>query len=130
MQDFIRIAIIGVVMTVLAATLKKSGAELSVLLTVAVCIIIGLVAMRLIEPVLDFLVTLRSLSGMNTELMTPLLKTVGIALITQICSSVCADAGENAIAKLIELCGGILAIYVALPLLEAVIAMIRTMSGG
>ena len=36
----------------------------------------------------------------------------------------------NAIGRLIEVCGGILALYVALPLLEAVIDTVETMAGG
>ena len=81
--------------------------------------------MQLAEPVVDFLKKLRNISGLDEALMQPLLKTVGIGLLTQISANVCADAGENAIAKLIEVCGGVLALYVSIPLLEAVLQMME-----
>ena len=69
-------------------------------------------------------------TGLDKALMTPMLKTIGIGILTQLSATICADAGENAIAKLVEICGGVLALYVALPLLEAVLDMVEQMSGG
>ena len=130
MQEFLQVAVIGVVTVVFSALLKRNSGELAILLTIGACVLMGVLIVRMTEPVLTFLGKLRNLAGLDTELMTPLLKTVGIGLLTQLAASVCTDAGESAIAKLIELCGGVLAIYLALPLLEAVIDLIQSMSGG
>lgn len=130
MELFLQAAVIAVVTVVLTSLLKKSNQELALLLTIAACVLIGLFLMRLAEPVVEFLSKLRSLAGLDKELMTPMVKTIGIGLLTQISATVCADAGENAIAKLVEVCGGVLALYVALPLLQAVIDMVEQMSGG
>lgn len=130
MQEFLQVAVIGVVTVVFAALLKRNSGELAILLTIGACVLMGVLIVRMTEPVLTFLGKLRNLAGLDTELMTPLLKTVGIGLLTQLAASVCTDAGESAIAKLIELCGSVLAIYLALPLLEAVIDLIQSMSGG
>ena len=130
MQEFLQVAVIGVVTVVFAALLKRNSGELAILLTIGACVLMGVLIVRMTEPVLTFLGKLRNLAGLDTELMTPLLKTVGIGLLTQLAASVCTDAGESAIAKLIELCGSVLAIYLALPLLEAVMDLIQSMSGG
>lgn len=130
MDALIRVAVIGVVTVVLVTLIRKSNAELALLLTIAACVLMAITAVRLIEPVISFFEKLQTLSGLEDELLAPLLKSVGIGIVTQLCAAFCKDAGENAIAQLIELCGGGLAIYVALPLLEAVIDMIRTMMGG
>lgn len=130
MELFLQAAVIAVVTVVLTSLLKKSNQELALLLTIAACVLIGLFLMRLAEPVVEFLSKLRSLAGLDKELMTPMVKTIGIGLLTQISATVCADAGENAIAKLVEVCGGVLALFVALPLLQAVIDMVEQMSGG
>ena len=130
MQEFLQVAVIGVVTVVFAALLKRNSGELAILLTIGACVLMGVLIVRMTEPVLTFLGKLRNLAGLDTELMTPLLKTVGIGLLTQLAASVCTDAGESAIAKLIELCGSVLAIYLALTLLEAVIDLIQSMSGG
>ena len=130
MELFLQAAAIAVITVVLTSLLKKTNRELSLLLTLAACILIGVFFMRLAEPIVDFLSKLRNLAGLDKTLMTPMLKTIGIGFLTQISATVCADAGENAIAKLVEICGGVLALYVALPLLEAVLDMVEQMSGG
>ena len=130
MELFLQAAAIAVIPVVLTSLLKKTNRELALLLTLAACILIGLFFMRLAEPIVDFLSKLRNLAGLDKTLMTPMLKTIGIGFLTQISATVCADAGENAIAKLVEICGGVLALYVALPLLEAVLDMVEQMSGG
>ena len=130
MELFLQAAAIAVITVVLTSLLKKTNRELALLLTLAACILIGVFFMRLAEPIVDFLSKLRNLAGLDKTLMTPMLKTIGIGSLTQISATVCADAGENAIAKLVEICGGVLALYVALPLLEAVLDMVEQMSGG
>lgn len=130
MEQFIQAAVIGVVTVVLTSLLKKSSRELALLLTLAACVVIALLLLQLARPVVEFLSRLRELAGLDKTLMSPMLKTLGIGLMTQICATVCCDAGETAIGNLVEVCGGVLALYVALPLLEAVIDMVITMSGG
>lgn len=130
MEIFLKAAAIALVTVVLTALLKKQSKELALLLTLAACMLIGVFLVQLAEPLVDFLSKLRNLAGLDKSLMTPLLKTIGIGLLTQISANVCNDAGESAIAKLIEICGGVLALYVALPLLEAVLDLMEQMSGG
>ena len=91
---------------------------------------IGIFVIRLFEPILSFLTRLRTRANLETGLLAPVMKAVGIGILTQITSRICADAGESAVATLVELCGSILALYVALPLLEAVLEMVESMSGG
>lgn len=130
MELFLQAAVIAVVTVVMTAMLKKTNRELALLLSLAACVLIGVFLTQLAEPVVSFLLKLRDLAGLDNALMTPMLKTIGIGLLTQLSANICADAGENAIAKLVEVCGGLLALYVALPLMEAVIDMVEQMSGG
>lgn len=130
MQSLLQATVIGIVTVLLTAFFRKNSQELGILLTLAACVLIGLLLVQFAEPVVGFLAKLRNIAGLDKTLSEPILKTIGIGLITQIGATVCADAGENAIAKLIEVCGGILALYVSLPLLEAVLSLIDTMSGG
>ena len=130
MEVFLQAAVLAIVTVVLTAMLKKTNRELALLLSLAACVLLGVFLMRLAEPVVEFMSKLRNLAGLDKALMTPMLKTVGIGILTQLSATICSDAGENAIAKLVEVCGGVLALYVALPLMEAVIDMVEQMSGG
>ncbi len=130
MQELLQVTVFGVLTVILTTLLKKHNGELALLLTLAGCVILAIVVIKTAKPVVSFLTTLRQTAGIERELMTPLLKTVAIGLLTQVGGTVCADAGETSIARLIELCGSILAVYVSLPLLEAVLQMLETMGGG
>lgn len=130
MQELMKATVIGIVTVLLAAMLRKYSKELGILLTLAACVLLGLLLVQFAQPLVDFLAKLRNIAGLDKSVTEPIMKTIGIGLITQIGATVCADAGENAIAKLIEVCGGVLALYVSLPLLEAVLSMIDTISGG
>ena len=129
METLIRVGVIGVVAVILAAVLKKSSKELAILLTLAACSIMAVMGMQLLDPILSFVGKLRGFAGQDSELLTPVLNTIGIGLLAQLCANVCSDAGETAVAKLVELCAAVLSIYVCLPLLEAVLEMMQTMGG-
>ena len=140
-QLIFKIAAVGIIVTILNQVLVRSGREeqatmttlaglVVVLLTLAACAAMTVSIVRLAEPVVSFLSELRQLAGLEPALLQPLLRTVGIGLLTQLTASVCADAGESTVARLIELCGSVLGIYTALPLLEAVLSLLRTMLEG
>ena len=129
METLVRVGVIGVVAVILAAVLKKSSKELAILLTLAACAIMAVMGMQLLDPILSFFAKLRGFAGLDSELLTPVLKTIGIGLLSQLCANVCSDAGETAVAKLVELCAAVLSIYVCLPLLEAVLEMMEPMGG-
>ena len=105
MDTLLQVAGLGLIAVLLGLVLKKGNGVLALLLTLAAC-----AAM-----------TKKDEAG-NTVL--------GIGLLTQLTASVCADAGESTVARLIELCGSVLGIYTALPLLEAVLSLLRTMLEG
>ena len=59
-----------------------------------------------------------------TLLLTPLYKTVGIALVVKVGGGLCRDAGESALAAALEFAGTVCALLTALPLLRAVLELI------
>ena len=73
---------------------------------------------------------LSGLAGINAALLAPVLKAAAVGLLTQLTESFCKDAGEGALAKAVELCGGILALYALLPLASSVAELLQRMAGG
>lgn len=130
MELLIQAAVLGLLAVLLASLLKRYSREMALLLSLAACVFLALLLLQIARPVVEFMKRLRNLAGLDKSLMEPLLKTLGIALLTQICATICADAGEHAIGNLIEACGGLLAVYVSIPLLEAVLDMVESMVGG
>lgn len=113
-----------VVGALLALVLKKGTPELALLLTLGAALAVMLSLAGAVEELLDFLETLAEQSGASPALFVPLYKTVGIALVVKVGGSLCRDAGESALAAMVETAGAVCALLVALPLLRAVLALL------
>ena len=77
-----------------------------------------------LEELTAFLRELGERGGVTAELFEPLYKTVGIALVVKVGGSLCRDAGESALASVVETAGAVCALLVSLPLLRAVLALL------
>ena len=130
MEVLLKIAALGILTALLVTVLKKQSPESALLLSLSACILIALVVLDALKPLLRFFQTLQKQTQLEDGMLAPVAKAVGIGLLTQMSSTVCADAGQGAIARLIELCGGILTLSVALPLFEAVLELIGNIGGG
>ena len=100
---------------VLAALLKKSSPELALLLALAACAAVLLALVRGVETVTAFVREVMQWGGVESALFAPLFKTVAIALISRTGADLCRDAGEGAMASLVETAGAFGAVVVSLP---------------
>ena len=76
------------------------------------------------EEIVSFLGELVERTAVPQEVFLPLFKTIGIALVARTGSDLCRDAGESALASLVETAGSFCAVLVSLPLLRAVLELI------
>lgn len=114
-------AVIG---AVCAAVVKKQTPDLALIVTLcAVALILG-TAMAGLAPVRELMDALGERSGLSAAVLAPVVKTVGIALLTRVCAELCRDANESGIAAAVEIAGGVCALLVCLPLFEAVLKLI------
>lgn len=130
MELFLQICGIAVLCAVLALVLKRSNASVGMLLSAGCCVVLALAAIGVLTPIVDFFRSLQQLTRLDASLLTPFMKTVGIGILTQIAASICQDAGQAAIARMVELCGSVLALYLSLPLLQAVLELLGQLTKG
>ena len=124
MEEVIQVTGICVICALLALLLKKGTPEVALLLTVTAGVLAFLFLSGYLQQILDFLRQLAEESGVSEDLFVPLYKTVGIALVVRIGGNLCRDAGESALAAVIETAGSICALLVAMPLLKAVLSLL------
>ncbi len=121
MADVLKIAAVAVTAALCITVVKKQALEIGVVLALAAgALILGL-CMGALEQVRALLDTLADTAGLSPAVLAPVVKTAGIAVLTRIAAEVCRDAGEGGLAVFTETAGAVLALYVALPLLEAVL---------
>lgn len=113
--------------TVLAAVLKRKTPELALLVSLTLVLVVGTVLLRGIAEILTLIEQIMNTGGLPRQIFQPLLKTVGIAVVSRLGSDLCKDAGESAAAAAMESVGAVAAVVVALPLFEIVWSMLRSM---
>lgn len=113
-----------VVAALLALVLRRGTPELGLMLTISVTVVVLLALADSMGEVLTFLTSLTEKSGVERSLFVPLYKTAGIAIVVNIGSCLCRDAGETALATVIETAGTLCALLAALPLLQAVLSLL------
>ena len=123
-------AAIAVVGSILAAVVKRDAGAIALAVALICCCTLVSCLLGILKPLLRFLEELRQTSGLSTTILSPLLKSVAIGLITEIAAGICSDAGQSSLAKFVQLCGAAAALYVALPLMEAVLSLLQTLMGG
>ena len=124
MADFARLAAVCVLGSVLALTVRKQSPELALLTALAAGTLVLAGTLRYLETVVEFWNDLVRSCNLPLDAAQPLLKTVIIAILTQISAQLCRDSGEGALAAKLELGGSAACIVLMLPLLSGVLSMI------
>ena len=124
MELAVQAAALCVVAALLALVVRRGSPETALLLTLGAVTAVLLSLAGSLKMLMDFLGELVEESGLSRELFIPLYKTVGIALVVKLGSSLCRDAGESALSSVVETAGAVCALLAALPLLRAVLALL------
>ena len=126
--------IIGIVGTALiaaifAVTLKRYNQEYAVIISIIAGVVILVEILRNISPAVREITTLLSGVGLTQEYGLILFKTLGICFLAQFAADSCRDAGESALAGRIELCGRLVLLGMAVPVMSQLMEKITGLMG-
>ena len=124
MESVVRLAAAAVAAALCAVVVKQHVREVGAVLALAAGALLLGAALGAIEEVRALADELGELIGLSPAVLAPVLKTVGIAILTRIAAELCRDAGEGGIAAAAETAGAAAAVLAALPLLRAVLSTI------
>ena len=124
MPDMVKIAAIAVAAALCAVVVKKNVAELGMVLALCAGAIILSCSLGALEGVKELMDTLADTAGLSPAVLAPVVKTVGIAVLTRVSAELCRDAKEGGIAAFVGTAGAAAALLVSLPLLKTVLSMV------
>ncbi|SBW03533.1 Stage III sporulation protein AD [uncultured Eubacteriales bacterium] len=124
MTDILKLAAVAIIAAICAVVVKKNVQELGLVLALAAGVILLSYALGAIQSVRDLLDMLADTAGLEPAVLAPVIKTVGIAIVTHVSAEVCRDAKEGGLASFLETAGAACALFVALPLVRAVLDMV------
>ncbi|MBQ8432211.1 MAG: hypothetical protein IJX28_04940 [Clostridia bacterium] len=108
-----------------ALILKEWKADLLPLLRIGLLLVFGMTALSLAAPLVRYLQTLLSGSGIQSSHATLLLKALGIAWLTQSCADICRECGETGAANGVEWTGRLEILLLSLPLIDEILTIAR-----
>ena len=124
MAEYLQWTAIILIGLILSIVLGKQSRDMSLLLTLAVCVLVCLGALEFLEPVMELLRELRRLGGFDSEAVSILLKAAGIGLLSELAGLLCADAGERALGKVLQILSNAAILWLSLPLFRQIIDLI------
>lgn len=130
MDGFTKAAAAALITAVLCLVLSKQGKDTAILLTLLACVTILTVAMGYLQTVTDFISTLDALVDLEGDYFRILLKITGIGLLSETASMICADAGNGALAKALQILSTIFILCLSIPLLQQLLDLIRKILEG
>lgn len=127
MTLLVKAAAAGLAGSVMALMLRRSAPELGFLLGTAVSLLAAGLALELITELLELVSELRDETGLSPAVTGPVMKCVGVGIVTRLSADLCRDAGQSAPASAVELCGAACAMAAAMPLIRSLLRMINDM---
>ncbi len=124
MTEYLRLAAAALIGLILTLVVGRQSRDLSLLLSLAVCVLLCLGAMEFLQPVTELLRELRRLGELDGEAVSILLKCAGIGMLSELAGLLCADCGEGAMGKALQICSNAAILWLSLPLLRQVLTMI------
>lgn len=130
MTDVTRIVGLGIVVSVLLTLLRKEMPPMAVQVAMAFVVVALLFLVEPLRQAVDTFLHLAAEARVRTIYVEVVLKAIGIAYIASIGSELSRDAGEGAIASVVELAGKVFILLLAVPVIAAILdALIRLMPG-
>ena len=129
MSDFLKATAGILTALILWLSLHKHTKDLSVLLTMVVCAMVIIAAVSFFRPVFDFISKIQKICNVDNDLLTIILKVVGIGLITEFSSLICKDAGNESMGKALQVLSSAVVLWMSLPVFEKLLSLLDKILG-
>lgn len=129
MDNVFKIVAAVFIAVVLHQLLSRRDKDIALLLSIVVCCMVLLCAIRYLQPVTEFFDTLQRFGNMERNVLSILLKCTGIGLLAEMTSLICKDAGNSAMGKALEILAAAVILWLSLPLFTALIELAEEIMG-
>ena len=130
MERFLQAAAGVMAATVLWIILSKQGKEYALILSLGACSLVLLMFFQFFRPVVELLHRLQDLGDLQPEWLSVMLKALGIGLVVEMSSLICADAGNAALGKTMQILGAAAVLWLSIPLINSLLELLEQILGG
>ena len=125
MDTYLKAAAGVLIATLLCLTISKQSKDFSLIIIITVCIMVAVAAFDYLRPVFDLLKNLALLGQLDSQMLTILLKSVGIGLLSEFVCTLCTDAGYASMGKALQMLASAVILCMSVPLFTSLIELIQ-----
>ncbi len=129
MEAFWKAAAVIMLAVILSTTIGKTEKDIAVVLTLAACCVVVMLAVQYLSDVVAFLWQLGGAFEHQNSLIGTLLKISGVALMSELTALISSDAGSSSLGKAMQFLGNAAILFLSLPLFETFLTMIQEILG-
>ena len=126
MDTVFRCSGVAMIAVVLILTIRRQNGEMALILSVMTCCMLLFAGLKLLQPVFAFLRRLQNIGQLDADMTAILLKSVGVALLSEIAGLVCKDSGNEAMGKALGVICTAAILYLALPVFDALLTILES----
>lgn len=129
MDYFIKAVSAALLAVILGIVLSKQGKDAALLITLAACAMVLMLAASYLQPIVELMRKLQELGRVDKGLLEILMKILGIGLLGEITSMVCDDAGNAAVGKTVQLLTTAVILWLTIPMIEQLLDLLQSIVG-
>lgn len=130
METFLQavgLVLIGVVLTMVVG---RQSRDMSLLLSLGISAMVCIAGAGYLSTLTDFLGEIRQLGNLDNHWISILLKCAGIGFLAELAGLICADAGQSAMGKALQILANAAVIFLSLPLLRELLNLLEEVLGN
>lgn len=129
-MDILFKAVAGVLLcVVISLILSRQGKDFSTILVISVCCMVCGCAIGFYQQIFQFIRKIQQTGNLNSEMISIILKSAGIAMLSEITVLICADSGYAALGKVIQILSSAVIIWMCIPLFTELLNIVENILG-
>ena len=127
MEILLKCVSVGIFSSMASLLIRRFNPELSFSVSAVTVAVVLLACTSLLRSGTDFIKSTQTMLGSSAMMVRPMLKCLGIAILSRIGTELCRDASQGALASAVEMAGGLCAAAVAMPVIISLLNLIGGM---
>ena len=127
MSELLKIIAIALVTVFANMLIKQTKPEIAILISIVGSLLIIIMSVNSLTNIMNSFYAIFDKTGIDTTLLTPLIKIIAIGYIAEFGANICLDAGASSIADKILFCAKLIILVISMPIVTTVIDMVMSL---
>ena len=127
MSELLKIIAIALVTVFANMLIKQTKPEIAILISIVGSLLIIIMSVNSLTNIMNSFYAIFDKTGIDTTLLTPLIKIIAIGYIAEFGANICLDAGASSIADKILFCAKLIILAISMPIVTTVIDMVMSL---